>query len=99
MAGLDHEPAAPAEQEHEATIARNACVGLRLFVIYLALYLGFMLLSAFWPDQLDEIVLAGLNLAIVYGFGLIVAALVLALIYSWICRLPPRDASLGEERQ
>jgi len=98
MAGLDHGPA-PAEQEHEATISRNARVGLRLFVVYLALYVGFMLLSAFWPNQLDQIVLGGLNLAIVYGFGLIVAALVLALIYSWICRVPPRDALAGEERQ
>ena len=30
--------------------------------------------------------LEGLNLAIVYGFGLIIAALVLALVYSWLCR-------------
>jgi uncharacterized membrane protein (DUF485 family) len=33
----------------------------------------------------DEVV-AGLNLAIVYGFGLIIAALVLAAVYGWLCR-------------
>jgi uncharacterized membrane protein (DUF485 family) len=29
---------------------------------------------------------AGVNLAIWYGFALIVVALVLALIYGWLCR-------------
>jgi uncharacterized membrane protein (DUF485 family) len=29
---------------------------------------------------------AGVNLAIVYGMGLIAAALVLALVYAWLCR-------------
>lgn len=88
MVGLDHGASGERELEHEATIARNARAGLVLFAVYLALYLGFMLLSAFWPAKLDTIVFAGLNLAIVYGFTLIVAALVLALIYSWICRAP-----------
>jgi hypothetical protein len=27
----------------------------------------------------------GVNLAILYGFGLIAAALLLALVYSWLC--------------
>ena len=30
--------------------------------------------------------MAGVNLAVVYGFGLIVAALVLALVYMLLCR-------------
>ena len=30
--------------------------------------------------------MAGVNLAILYGFGLIIAALVLALIYGWLCK-------------
>ncbi len=88
MAGFDHGPPAEVEQEHEPTSARNARAGLVLFVIYFALYLGFMLLSAFWPEQLDAIVFAGLNLAIVYGIGLIFVAVALALVYSWICRAP-----------
>jgi uncharacterized membrane protein (DUF485 family) len=45
-----------------------------------------VVITAFWSSLLATIVFAGLNLAIVYGFGLIIAALVLALIYSWICR-------------
>ena len=85
MVGLDHGPR-PAEVERATDIAYNARWGLRLFAVYLVLYVGFMLLSAFWPSTLETIVLAGVNLAIVYGFGLIVAAIVLALVYSWLCR-------------
>ena len=32
--------------------------------------------------------LAGLNLATIYGFGLIVVALLLAALYGWLCRAP-----------
>ena len=45
------------------------------------LYLGFVLINAFAPKRMEAIVFAGLNLAIVYGFGLILAAIFLALIY------------------
>ncbi len=71
---------------HPETVSRNARNGLILFAVYVVLYLGFMLLNAFAPERMREPVLAGVNLAIVYGFGLIVAALVLALIYMALCR-------------
>jgi uncharacterized membrane protein (DUF485 family) len=58
-------------------------LGLFLFAVYLALYGGFVLLAAFAPQAMESTPLAGVNLAIWYGFGLIAAALVLALIYGW----------------
>lgn len=64
----------------------NSRLGLALFAVYLLLYAGFVFISAFATDVMDTIVVAGLNLAIVYGFGLIVAALVLALVYGMGCR-------------
>ena len=78
----------------------NTRLGLILFCVYLLLYLGFVLLNAFRADVMERIVLAGLNLAIVYGFGLIVAALVLALIYGFMCQSEPVDRSdkRGETR-
>lgn len=69
---------------------RNTRLGLALFSVYLLFYGGFVLLAAFSPESLAVLPLAGVNLAIWYGFGLIVAALVLALIYGWACR--PREA-------
>jgi uncharacterized membrane protein (DUF485 family) len=56
-------------------------LGLALFGVYLVLYGGFVALSAFAPWALEWTPLAGVNLAILYGFGLIVSAFVLALAY------------------
>jgi uncharacterized membrane protein (DUF485 family) len=65
---------------------RNARLGLVLFFVYLALYGGFVGLAAFAPGVMQRTPAAGVNLAIWYGFGLIAAAIVLALIYGWLCR-------------
>ncbi len=65
---------------------RNARSGLILFTIYVALYGGFIFLAVFRPAALAEPFIGGVNLAIVYGFTLIIAALVLALIYTALCR-------------
>jgi uncharacterized membrane protein (DUF485 family) len=67
-------------------LSRNARIGLVLFFVYLVLYGGFVLVSAFAPAVMETTLLAGVNLAILYGFGLILAAFVLALVYGWLCR-------------
>jgi uncharacterized membrane protein (DUF485 family) len=77
--------------------ARNARIGLILFFIYLALYAGFVGLAAFAPQVMEKRPLAGVNLAIWYGFALIFAAFVLALVYGWLCRMKTGDAMSGGE--
>ena len=42
---------------------------------------------------MDTTPLAGVNLAILYGFGLIIAALILALIYGVACKTDAKEAS------
>ena len=64
---------------------RNARIGLILFTLYLLLYGGFVLLNTFAPQMMEWTPVAGVNLAILYGFGLIIAALVLALLYGILC--------------
>ena len=49
-----------------------------------------MYLSAFEPQVMAKAPFGGTNLAILYGIGLIIAALLLALIYMVLCR-PPRN--------
>lgn len=73
----------------------NTRLGLILFVVYLAFYLGFVLINAFAADLMETVVVAGLNLAIVYGFGLIGLALLLAFLYGGLCRREPSTASDG----
>lgn len=85
MAAFDH---APAEREFEDTaiITRNARVGWRLFLVYLAVYVVYCMIVAFRLDLMRAIGWGGVNVAILYGFGLIVAAFVIALFYAWLCR-------------
>jgi uncharacterized membrane protein (DUF485 family) len=66
----------------------NARLGIGLFFLYLTIYAGFVLLSAFSPDEMGKPLdlFGGLNVAIVYGMGLILAALVLAAVYILMCR-------------
>jgi len=76
----------PHEDDDPQISARNSRYGLWLFAIYLILYCGFMGLSAFEPQLMSKTPFGGVNLAFLYGFGLIVAALVLAVIYMVLCR-------------
>jgi uncharacterized membrane protein (DUF485 family) len=73
-------------QPHDAHVSPNARLGLFLFIIYLALYVGFMAIAAFKYELFQSKPLWGVNFAILYGLGLIVAALLLALIYMKLCK-------------
>lgn len=85
MAGFGHGPAAPAETEDPAISRRNARNGLWLFALYFALYAGFVGLNAFRPSTMTA-EFSGINLAVWYGLGLIIAAFVLAMVYMGLCR-------------
>ena len=79
----------------------NSRIGLTLFAVYLLLYGGFVYLAAFSPATMEATPLAGVNVAIWYGFGLIGAAFLLALVYGLACGLrgrqhPPRPDPQGD---
>jgi len=65
---------------------RHSRIGLALFFVYLLFYGGFVLLAAFSPGTLEATPLAGVNLAIWYGFALIAVAIVMAFVYGWASR-------------
>jgi len=67
----------------------NSRLGLWLCGLYTLFYLGFVLLSALAASTMEIEVIAGLNLAIVYGFALIVIAIAMALLYGVLCRSEP----------
>jgi uncharacterized membrane protein (DUF485 family) len=52
--------------------------------VYVALYGGFMGLNVFRPQWMAATA-GGVNIAILYGFGLIAAAMALALMYAKLC--------------
>lgn len=78
---------------------RNARMGLVLFAVYLVLYGGFVLINTFSPETMEATPLAGINVAIIYGFGLIIAAFVMALLYGALCDSDDAPGSTSEDDQ
>ena len=60
-------------------------LGIRLFIFYTLVYAGFVVINTIWPKTMGLEVLWGLNLAVVYGFGLILFAIILGLIFHSMC--------------
>ncbi|RPH96507.1 DUF485 domain-containing protein [candidate division KSB1 bacterium] len=56
-----------------------------MFIYYSLFYVGFVVINLSSPKLMEAIVFAGLNLATIYGFALIVVALIQALVYSALC--------------
>ena len=78
-----HEPAAPAERDPAYSYKRR--LGVWLFLGYGIVYAGFVAINLIKPALMAGIMAAGLDLAVVYGFGLIGFAILLALIYNGLC--------------
>jgi uncharacterized membrane protein (DUF485 family) len=78
-----HEPSAPTGPVH--AVNYKSRLGLWMFLVYGVIYGGFVLINIAKPLLMQKKIVAGLNLAVVYGFGLIILALVLAIIYNAMC--------------
>ena len=79
-----HEPAPEIHGVDEAAAYKRR-LGLQMLAAYGALYVIFIVINVAWPKVMGTIVVGGLNLAIVYGFALILIAFILALVYNWLC--------------
>jgi uncharacterized membrane protein (DUF485 family) len=79
-----HEPATPAGKDPAGPYKIR--LGIRMVIFYSLFYASFVAINLLNPLAMETIVLAGLNLATVYGFALIIVALIEALIYDWLCR-------------
>lgn len=76
--------------------SQTSRLGLVLFLLYLLLYGGFVLLNAFSPTTMERTPVAGVNLAILYGFGLIITAFVMSVIYGLFAGTPDDDAMTSD---
>lgn len=72
--------------ETAGEIRFNKNIGLVLFVFYLLFYAGFVGTVAWDYKLMGHQVFGGLNLAIVWGLGLIIGAFALALLYMALAR-------------
>jgi uncharacterized membrane protein (DUF485 family) len=79
---MAHGPAT--EWKKEKSEGFKSRLGLIMFAIYVPIYLGFVFFCVFDPKGVGASV-GSLNIAIVYGFALIVLAIIQALVYNYIC--------------
>lgn len=79
-----HEPAEMQKEADQASRYKTR-LGLIMLAVYGAIYLAFIVINVAKPKVMGTIVVGGLNLAIIYGFALIVIAFILAIAYNWAC--------------
>jgi len=60
-------------------------IGLILFGIYSMIYAGFIVINTISPKTMGTRIILGLNLAVVYGFGLIILAIIMGILYNNYC--------------
>ena len=80
---MHHEPAV--ELGKDLSIPKKTKLGVILFIAYLAIYAGFVVIGTLFTGALGIRIFAGLNFAVVYGMGLIVLAAVVGLFYNYFC--------------
>lgn len=78
-----HEPAAQLGVDNASE--RKSKLGMKLFIVYLLIYAGFVIIGLTDPEIMGYHVFKGQNLAILYGFGLIVLAIIMGFIYNYAC--------------
>ena len=90
-----HEPANQSGQDNAAPY--KARLGVQLFVVYAIFYAIFVIINLVSPLMMEKTILFGLNLAVVYGFSLIIFALILALIYNSMCNKEEKKLHIKTE--
>jgi uncharacterized membrane protein (DUF485 family) len=98
---MDHGPASDWSKDKASNFKTR--IGIWMFMLYAIIYLGFVLINTINPSLMASDI-GGLNLAIIYGFGLIIFALMLAFVYNAICSAAEEELNgtipdLGEEKE
>ncbi len=71
--------------EKDDAAAVKSRIGLILFGVYSLIYAGFVIINTLSPKTMGLQVFLGLNLAVVYGFGLIILAIIMGVVYNRVC--------------
>jgi uncharacterized membrane protein (DUF485 family) len=78
-----HEPVAVIGKDNAA--AKKSKLGVILFIVYTLIYSGFVLIGLTKPELMGLELVGGQNIAIIYGFGLIILAIVMGFVYNFFC--------------
>ena len=78
-----HEPASKIGNDKAAE--KKASLGVKMFIVYTLVYSGFVIIGLTKPELMGLELIGGQNIAIIYGFGLIILAIVMGFIYNYFC--------------
>jgi len=74
--------------DHDSSERRKSNIGVKMTVLYAIIYGGFVVLNVFFPTLMGVKTILGLTLALAYGLGLIIIAIIFAIIYNQLVRIP-----------
>ena len=67
---------------------KKSNIGVKMTILYALIYSGFVVLNVFFPSLMGVKTILGLTLALAYGLGLIIIAIIFAMIYNQLVRSP-----------
>lgn len=79
---MGHGPAVKLGKDNAATFKTK--LGVKMFIAYTLVYATFVILNTTNPKIMESIIF-GQTAAVIWGFGLIVLALVMAVVYNHLC--------------
>lgn len=71
--------------DSKETSRKKSRLGIIFFFIYTLFYSGFVIIGVFNYELMVIEYVKGVNLAILYGFGLIFLAIVMGILYNFMC--------------
>ena len=84
------------EPEVDHASEKKASLGIKFFFIYLLFYAGFVAIGVLNYELLAVEVFRGINLAVFYGIGLIVFAVLFGILYNFLCSRYENQMNKGE---
>lgn len=94
-----HKPAMSEDVGEDLTLKYRTRIGVRLFLVYALIYSVFVIINLASPLLMERMVLWGMNLAVTYGIGLILFAVLLALVYNRMCAQKELALSPNSEKK
>jgi uncharacterized membrane protein (DUF485 family) len=91
---MDHGPST--EWKVEKSGSYKSKLGLIMFAVFTPIYLAFVVISVVSPSFMATDV-GSLNLSIVSGFGIIILAVILAIVYNMLCSAREKDDNTEED--
>jgi hypothetical protein len=92
---MEHGPAVEWSEDRSESYKKR--IGFFFFLGYAIVYAGFIVINTIWPKTMEMKVVFGLNLAVSYGYGLILLAIVAGLVYNVLCGRKERELNDGGE--